>query len=189
MSLILLLFVLGLWLFPTATLKSKKPLPRADAIYVFSGGAEYQARTSRAAELFHENRQPTIVLTDDTNQSGWSVSEERNPFYWELARRELVARGVPQASIEVLPEPVFGTHDEAVLLAEFARARRWQTILIVTSDFHAPRSLWTVERVFKQKNVRAAIGVEPVAASAQTAADWTTARIEIVKFWYYRIFY
>lgn len=189
MSLILLLAAVGLALFPQVKSNSQKPLLRADAIYVFSGAAEYQARARKAAELFHEQRAPTIVLTDDANQSGWSASEQRNPFYWELARRELIARGVPAAAIEVLPEPVFGTHDEAVLLAELVRARRWQTVLIVTSDFHQARALWTVERVFAQKNVTAAIGVEPVATSARTAADWMTARSETVKFWYYRIFY
>lgn len=185
----LLLSALRFTMFPAANSKSALILEQADAIFVFSGSAEYKARTRKAAELFHQKRAALIVLTNDTGKGGWSARDERNPFYWELAQRELIAQGVPAEAIEILPEPVFGTHDEAVLLYKIANERRWQAVLLVTSEFHAARALWTVERVFDQNNAGIAVAVESAAATSKTADAWTTSASETVKFWYYQSFY
>lgn len=182
------LFVAAIWLL-TANPVEKKTLSRADAIYVFSGGAEYLPRSRKAAEMFGAKRAAIIVLTNDTGKSGWSPSEQRNLFYWELARRELIARGVPADAIEVLPEPVASTHDEAVLLARRAAEQRWQAVLLVTSEFHEPRALLATERAFQQQNVGAEIGAEAAETSGKTANRWTTNAAETVKFWCYRLFY
>lgn len=120
---------------------------RADAILVLGGSAAFRERTALAAALFANGVAPRIVLTNDGGRGGWDRAEQRNPFFYELAKRNLVAHGVPPDAIEVLPEPVSGTYDEALLFSRAARERGFGTVLIVTSPFHTRRALRTFESV------------------------------------------
>lgn len=178
------------WAFAAAASKIEKPLPSADAIFVFSGSAEYKSRAGKAAELFRQGRAPKIVLTDDKQQGGWSKSEERNPFFWELARGELIKNQVPAAAIEVLPDAVVSTHNEAVLLIKQIKKNDWQKVLLVTSDFHTRRALRTVERAAAAENLNVRIGIAAADSSgASTTKRWRRAGEEIIKSIYYQLFY
>ena len=73
----------------------KSELPAADAIVVLSGSSTYVERADWAARLYREGRAPLVILTDDKLISGWNRAEERNPFFYELAAKELQKRGVP----------------------------------------------------------------------------------------------
>src|SRR2546423_15530380 len=84
-------------------------LPHADAIAVLAGSSTYLERTRRAAQLFHEGRAPTIVLTNDNLHSNWSGAEQRNPLFVERAVEELKAQGVPVEKIEIVPGAVVST--------------------------------------------------------------------------------
>ena len=82
----------------------KSDLPSADAIVVFSGSSTYIERADWAARLYREGRAPVVVLTDDKLISGWNAAEERNPYFYEMAAKELQERGVPAARIRVVSE-------------------------------------------------------------------------------------
>src|SRR5436190_24255048 len=81
--------VLGLaWLLAWAGAKLlivAAPLDHADAIVVLSGSAVIRERAELAARLFQEGRAPKIILTNDNQQSSWSRSQQRNPYYYERA--------------------------------------------------------------------------------------------------------
>jgi uncharacterized SAM-binding protein YcdF (DUF218 family) len=199
----LLIFALALaawsvlaWVAAEELIVSAELTERADAIVVLSGSKAYVERSRRAAELFHEGRGAKIILTNDNQQSGWSVEQQANPFFIERAAEELKSAGVPDAAVEMLPQAVTSTHEEAMLLREYATAHGLRSILIVTSAYHSRRALWTWRTVFKESGVL--IGLDAVAPGDQTpppAAWWLQPRGwpmvagEYFKLVYYRFQY
>jgi uncharacterized SAM-binding protein YcdF (DUF218 family) len=171
-------------------------LERANALVVLAGSAAYVERTARAAELYREGRAPVVILTNDGQLSGWSNESQNNPTFVERARRELVRGGVPAERIEALPRRVGSTHDEAVLLREYAGERRLRSLLVVTSGYHSRRALWTFRRAFEGSGV--AVGVSKVEPGLQTPTPgtwwfsprgWRVVAGEYVKMVYYRVSY
>jgi uncharacterized SAM-binding protein YcdF (DUF218 family) len=171
-------------------------MPRADAMVVLAGSSTYVERTRRAAEIFREGRAMKVVLTDDGQKGGWSNELERNPRFVERAADELVRAGVPRGEIEALPQIVSNTHDEALLVRDYARSRGLRSILIVTSAYHSRRALWTFRRAFDGSGI--AVGLESVAPGEQTPAlgtwwlyphGWRVVAGEYVKLVYYRLRY
>jgi uncharacterized SAM-binding protein YcdF (DUF218 family) len=141
-------------------------LPHADAIAVLSGSATYYERSRSAAELWKSGRAPMVLLTNDNEQAGWSSSQQRNPFFHEHSAEVLRRAGVPPDKIELLPEPISGTYEEAVLLREYATTHHLQSLIVVTSAYHSRRALWTLRRVFEGTGI--SLGMEPVPTGQQT---------------------
>jgi uncharacterized SAM-binding protein YcdF (DUF218 family) len=171
-------------------------LSQADALLVLAGSSTYRERARRAAELFHEGRAPKIILTNDNQLSGWSNELQRNPFFFERAAAELARAGVPRDRVEILPQAVSSTHDEALLVREYAKARGLRSIMIVTSAYHSRRALWTFRRTFEGSRI--SLGLTAVAPGEQTPPPatwwlhphgWDVVAGEYLKFIYYRLRY
>ncbi len=176
----------------------EKPLQSADAIFVLSGSDAYIERADEAAKLFKEQIAPKIFLTDDGLKGGWNQKEQRNPYFAELARWELIRQGVPEDAIEILPTVVAGTNDEANLLVKISNERQLKSLLLVTSAYHSRRALRTFERKFAKEDLRVEIGMEYAQPGAQTLKPsswwlspigWKTVSSEYVKTFYYWLFY
>ena len=170
------------------------PIERADVIVVMAGSAVFKERTQRAAELYKEGRASKIILTNDNQQSGWVSDEQRNIPYQELAARWLRRQGVPDAAIEILPEPLSGTYDESLLLRKYAEAHGLHSLLVVTSAYHSRRALWTLRQTFSRTPIT--IGLEAVPPGQQAPSPrtwwlhfrgWQMVPVEYVKLIYYRI--
>src|SRR2546421_3945850 len=194
-ALFALLWPLVAWALARALIV-RADLPQADALVVLAGSAAYVERTRLAAQLFKAGRAPVVLLTNDNEQGGWSSAEQRNPYFVERALAELIAGGVPRAQIEVLPQPVASTYDEARELREYAIAHNLRSLLVVTSAYHSRRALWTLNCVFAADNVT--IGLEPVAPGQQTPAPavwwlrrrgWQNVAGEYAKLIYYWLSY
>lgn len=179
--------------FAARSLVVSAPMDRADAIVVLSGSACLLERTTEAAELYKSNVASRVVLTNDNLRGTWSSAEQRNPFFWERARDNLVLTGVPQQQIEVIYHPVNGTYDEAVAVRDYALAKGFKSILVVTSGYHSRRALWTLQRVFRDSNV--AVGLQAVDTGIETPSPltwwlqprgWQMVAGEYVKTVYYR---
>lgn len=147
-------------------------LPHADALAVLAGSGAYVERTHRAAELYAEGRAPKILLTNDNLRGPWSTREQRNPLFVELAVDELRRAGVPAEKIEILSQPVASTHDEALLLREYAVANNLRSVLVVTSPYHTRRALWTMRRVFRDSETEVGIDAPPTGAQSPAPALW-----------------
>lgn len=176
----------------------EKPLERADAIFVLGGGSVYLERTQKAAELYKNGRAPKIFLTNDNSQGGWNQVLQRNPYFVEFAHWELIKQGVAPEAIEILPDVVESTHDEAVLLAKTAKEQNLKSVLLVTSGYHTRRTLWTFEKVFRDNNASTRIGIESPPAGWQTPTPsnwwlsprgWNFIAGEYLKIVYYWLFY
>ncbi|MBV9211758.1 MAG: YdcF family protein, partial [Acidobacteria bacterium] len=136
------------------------------------------------------------ILTNDGQQGGWSNEERRNPFFVERAAKELEASGVPAAKIEILPQVVTSTYEEATLLREYVAAQHLRSVLIVTSAYHTRRALWTLRRAFAGSGIE--LGIESPPAGWQTPAPatwwlhargWQLVAGEYVKLLYYHLRY
>jgi uncharacterized SAM-binding protein YcdF (DUF218 family) len=170
------------------------PLERADAIVVLSGSACLLERTQEAADLYSSNVASRVVLTNDNLQGTWSSAEQRNPFFYERARDNLVLTGVPQQRIEVIYQPVTSTYDEARTVRDYAQAQGFRSILVVTSGYHSRRALWTLDRVFRDTKI--AVGLHAVQTGIETpppltwwlhVRGWQMVAGEYVKSVYYHL--
>jgi uncharacterized SAM-binding protein YcdF (DUF218 family) len=148
------------------------PLARADAIVVLAGSSTYFERAQKAAALFKEGRSPRIILTNDNRQGGWSSVEQRNPFFYERTTSELTRAGVPQSAIEVIPQPVYSTRDEAVLLRRYSDTRGLRSLIVVTSAYHSRRALRTFRTVFATSSVQIGLEHPPTGLQTPRPATW-----------------
>ena len=198
--LIIFVFLVAAWVFCAPFLAERliveKTLEKADVIVVLGGSSVFIERTQKAAQLFKQGVAPKIFLTNDGMNAGWSKKEQRNPPFVELAKQSLIAQDVPSEAIEILPEQVNGTSDEAKLLQKKARENGWRSVLIVTSAYHTRRALWTFEKFFAATETK--IGIESAPTGQQTPPPfywWLTARGwqmvagEYVKSLYYWAYY
>ncbi|MEJ7699152.1 MAG: YdcF family protein [Pyrinomonadaceae bacterium] len=193
---------LGAWV-PLAWLLAnylivEKPLSKADAILILGGSATYVERSQEAAEIFKKRIAPKIFLSNDGLQGGWNQKEQRNPYFAERARWELIRQGVPEEAIEILPTVVGGTNDEANLFVKVSTERKLKSLLLVTSAYHTRRALRTFERKFAKETLRVEIGIESAPPGIQTpkpsswwlsSIGWNTVAGEYVKTFYYWVFY
>ena len=150
----------------------EKPLGHADVILVLAGSSAYVERTHKAVLIYEQGVAQKIVLTDDGEQAGWSQKEQRNPSYVELAKRELVTRGVPDDAIKILEPKVAGTLDEAKVVYKFALDNCWKSLLIVTSPYHSRRALHTFESIFATNGLEANVGIVVAEKTPQAFFWW-----------------
>ena len=166
-------------------------LSSADALVVLSGSNTYLERTGWAARLYREGRAPVIILTNDNVPGGWSVAEQRNPLFVEMAAEELRRNGVPAEKIETIPMIASSTHEEALRLREYSIAHHLRSILVVTSAYHSRRALWTLRRVFEGSGIE--IGLDTPGTGIQTPAPatwwWHVAGWQIVPGEYVKMIY
>lgn len=174
----------------------KADLTSADAIVVLSGPGTYIERADWAAKLYHERRAPLVVLSNEGLLSGWSATDERNLYFYELAARRLQQRGVAPQNIQVVSDIGAGTYQESVRLCDYAARQKFNRILVVTSAYHSRRALWSMQRACKGKPIQ--IGLDGPAPGWQTPAPaswwlhksgWRFVAAEYVKMIYYRVVY
>jgi len=186
----------ALWLFAWLAahwLIVSVPLDHVDTIVVLSGSSTIIERAQHAAKLYSEKRAPKIILTNDDRKGGWLSAEQRNPYFYEIATKELRQSGVPQENIELLEPAVHSTWDEAILIGQYSQSHNLGSILIVTSSYHSRRAFWTFRTLLKGGTQ---VGIDPVEPGIQTPAPgtwwlygrgWSLVFFEYLKLIYYRL--
>lgn len=158
----------GLWSLIAAALGNylvvSQPLDRADAIIVLAGGAEYEERCLEAVRLFRQGISTRILLTNDGVQAGWDDNAGRNLLFVERAKLLLLAKGVPEESIEIVPGVIrdggdVGTVVEANVVYSFCKARGYSRIMLVTSAYHTRRALHAYLGIPKPDSTFDAVGI------------------------------
>lgn len=126
------------------------PLTRADVVVVLAG--DWLAdRVFAARDLYLDGRARHVLLGHDIRPPGADAVERLGipvVLGHEVRRRILLATGVPESAIELLP-PTTNTLTEARAVARLARERGWTSVLVVTSKFHTRRACWTFRRVVR----------------------------------------
>jgi len=146
----------------------KSELASADAIVMMSGSSTYLERADWAAKLYQEGRAPVVILTDDKLISGWDRKEERNPYFYELAARELQRLGVPESKIQVVSDIALGTYEESLGVRDYATSHQLKRLLIVTSAYHTRRTLWSLRHACEGSGI--GIGIDGPPPGWQTPA-------------------
>ena len=198
--LVVSLLLLTAWVFVAPLLAKRliveKPLEHADVILILAGSSVFQERTDRAAALYKQNIAPVIVLTDDGTRGGWSRSEQRNPPFVELAKKNLIADGVPAEAVEIIKPDGSGTIYEARIFRETARRNNWRTVLLITSAYHTRRALRTFERELADEDISVGIAFAPAGRQTPTPdywwltpRGWNAVAGEYVKSLYYWLYY
>jgi uncharacterized SAM-binding protein YcdF (DUF218 family) len=107
-------------------------LQPANAI-ILLGDDNYAAdRAARAAELFHARWAPAVVASGRYLRPYASIAD--------LMARDLAERNVPADFIVPLRHRASSTREEAAIVGELLRQRRWRRIIVVTSNFHTRRA-------------------------------------------------
>lgn len=190
-----LLWPFAAWL-GARLLITEAPLDNADAIAVLSGSANYKERAHEATRLLLEGRSSRILITNDNQRGPWSSADQRNLFFYERSLNEIRNAGVPAEKVELLPQPVSSTYEEAELVRQYAEAHGLRSVLIVTSAYHSRRALWVFSRVFGNTGIRIGlVSVSPGDQSPRPATWWFSRRgwklvpTEYIKMIYYVIKY
>jgi len=118
------------------------PLDKADAMIVLGDDNFYADRATRAVQLYREGKAPLIVASGRRLRPNAGVSE--------LVEHDLVERGVPKDKIVRFTHDGESTLEEAEALVKLVTARKWRSIIIVTSNYHTRRARYIFRRVFPQ---------------------------------------
>lgn len=162
----------------------KKELPHAEALVVMAGSMA--ERLPVAASLFQEGVAPLILLTNDGIFSAWSTEMNRNLYHIEWAESELVEMRVPEQAIVKMTYSSSGSIYDALNCRREILDKGIQSIIIVTSDYHTRRSLWTFQRVLRQYPVT--IGTYPAISEVSKSSDlskFLELGREMIKYIYY----
>lgn len=119
---------------------NEKPAP-ADAIVVLAGSEP--GRALKAAELFNSGIAPQVVITTEEPPSIYEQVKKNGislVMSYENYVRVLEGYGVPASRIHRIEDYVSDTYGEMLLVRDFARAKHWQRLLIVTSNYHSRRT-------------------------------------------------
>lgn len=122
---------------------------KADAIVVLGGGTESELfprlavevnsagdRMIHAADLFHNNAAPLIILSG--GNIDWMESVDKSPA--ADMRQIMLKLGVPDSAMVLQPKSQ-NTREDALFTAEILKQRGFNRIILVTSAMHMPRSV------------------------------------------------
>ena len=170
------------------------PLESADAIVVLSGGVD---RLLEAADLFRSGYAPIIVLTKEPESPVVGELQSRGVDVndaLEVRLGYLEALGVPNNATTILRETVASTDEEAELVAEWAKERNIERVVIVTTGFHTARARLAFSRSFRDQST--VLLIRASRASGFDPGGWwhdrqgvRTVLIELQKQFYYRFMY
>jgi uncharacterized SAM-binding protein YcdF (DUF218 family) len=92
--------------------------------------------------LFREGKAVVIVASGRRLRPNAGIAE--------LMEHDLIERGVPKNNILRFAQDADSTLEEARALARLAKARKWHSVIVVTSNYHTRRARYIFRRVFPQ---------------------------------------
>jgi uncharacterized SAM-binding protein YcdF (DUF218 family) len=126
--------------FAGESLVVEDPLERSDAIIVLSDDNFYADRATRATELFRQGLAPVVVASGVRLRPYAGIAE--------FMSHDLVERGVPKESIITFPQDADNTRDEAEALKKLLAAKKWKSVIVVTSNYHTRRARYICGKIF-----------------------------------------
>lgn len=133
-------FILGFWNFATSVRAPATTPPRSDAIVALTGGS--QERLTTGVRLLREHKGARLMISGVNRL----VTDD------ELYRLIGVDRALGQCCVDIgrTAEDTIGNASEA---AEWARAHNFHSIILVTDDYHMPRSYAELSLAMPEANI------------------------------------
>ena len=176
----------GVLIFPRswllAGLTVHDTLAQSEAIVLVGGG--FKERVPAVAMLYKDGYAPMVILANDGVFSGWSTKYYRNLYQVEWAEEELISLGVPRDRIVKLPFYGSATMYDALAVKQYLYKTSLRKIIIVTSDYHTLRTLWTFRHALKEYTTN--ITIFPAISFGVSTRNLA---VEYLKFGYYFLRY
>ena len=116
------------------------PAAHADALLLLGDDNFYADRATHAAELIRHGVAPIVVASGRRLRPSAGIAE--------LQEHDLIERGVPKDKIIRFPHDADSTIEEAEALARLCSDRRFHSVIVVTSNYHARRARYIFGKVF-----------------------------------------
>ena len=162
LSITLLLFV-TYTLTPYAELfKKEKLYKNVDAIIILSGNPK--TRSKRAIELFNGKVSDKIYMTETPSTAHKEQKKVLNKIF-----------NLEGVKFDVLPSLNGGatsTFDEARDAVVYAKKMGWNSIIIVTDEFHSARAYYAFSKVFKLLKSKTKIGIATAKNDIFNVNNW-----------------
>lgn len=113
------------------------PMAPADAIFVLDGGTP--TRELQAVALYQLKLAPTIVLSRGHDRFGAVRQMAGEPTRQERSAHVLAHTRIPEAAVVRLDREVANTSEELAVDFEYAQARGFRRVILVTSPMHTRR--------------------------------------------------
>jgi uncharacterized SAM-binding protein YcdF (DUF218 family) len=142
---------------------------RTDYVVVLPGDAE--RRPFVAAALINAGLAGKALIP--SNLPGPDVIDGITLPAEEVIRQVLLARGVPESRIVVLPGESTNTADDLAIVFKYLSERPEASVAFVTSAIHTRRARWTIRRVMQQyRQFRGKVVMVSAPNPLFGAADW-----------------
>ncbi len=145
------------------------PIERADAVVALSGGEGERLQAS--INLYQQGRAGCLLLVGPAIPLLKVYTGEDSLTQGEAKRRIAVRRGVPPDSV-FLSLGATSTWEEAQATLAEARARNWQSIILVTDPYHSRRARATFRHTFRGLPIRLAVYHLPLERSSYHPEKW-----------------
>lgn len=132
------------------------PLLTADVIVLLTGDGEQRVAT--AVELMRQGGAQRIVITGGLDEPPYAVPATR-------LMGKVMAHGVAPSAIDV-DVAAMNTWEQAQNVVARAEANGWKRILLVASNYHAPRAFLTFVRALRLAGLDDTVQVLVVPATA-----------------------
>src|SRR5262249_52970717 len=106
------------------------------AVFLLCGDME--VRPFAAAAVYNRGYGKRVIITNARPMA--AAEQGLTPWESEVNRRILIARGVPEDAIVMLPPVVDSTRDEARALGKYLAEHADETVGVVTSGYHTRRT-------------------------------------------------
>jgi uncharacterized SAM-binding protein YcdF (DUF218 family) len=117
-------------------------LERSDAILVLSDDNFYADRATRASQVYREGLGPIVVASGRRLRPYAGIAE--------LMEHDLIERGVPKDKILRVVHDSDNTREEAKVLAQVAKQKKWRSVIVVTSNYHTRRARYIFSHIFPE---------------------------------------
>lgn len=119
---------------------------RVDAIVVYSGDAG--DRTEKGIELLKEKYADILIL------SGGAVYEDLRMA--DLMKDHSIRLGIPEEQI-VVEREANSTYENALFVKEILMEKGYESVIVVTSDYHTRRTKLTTDKVLKDSGIESIV--------------------------------
>lgn len=173
-----LLALLGSFPFAGRYLVHEQPLAHGDAIFVLAG-----ARVERwleAVDLYRAGWAPRILLSRGLHEPAYARLKQMGvdfPEDADLIRSAMLQLAVPPGAIDVIPQWVDNTAQEAAAAHRAAAAAGWTRLIVVTSKYHSRRTAYAFAREFRGTPIQVTIRCSRY--DAAVPERWWTTRQDV----------